>query len=96
MVDSDALKGLQGGVFGESPSCVDDLWVDFLFDELLGLTKELSSQHHHGGGTVSYFLVLDFGDVHENFGGWVIDVKRLENGGTVIRHGDILGLRSSD
>ena len=58
-------------------------------DELVAALEELSGEDDDGGGAVSDFAVLDLRQLDEHFGGGVSDLKLLEDGGAVVRDGDI-------
>ena len=62
--------------------------MDPLLDELFRFSEEFSSKNSYGGGTITNFFVLSFGNVDENFGGRVIDVNRFQNCGAVICDSD--------
>mmetsp|Transcript_9730 Transcript_9730/g.13306 ORF Transcript_9730/g.13306 Transcript_9730/m.13306 type:complete len:334 (+) Transcript_9730:749-1750(+) len=71
-----------------SPALNDDLGVDFLGNELLGLLEELTGHDGDGGGAITDLLVLSLGDVDEDLGGGVVDVDRFENSGTIVGDSD--------
>jgi hypothetical protein len=69
--------------------------MQFHVDELLSLTKQLSSKYCDCGGSISNLLVLGLGDIDENFGGRVINMHRSEDGGSVICNINMLILGAS-
>ena len=64
----------------------DGLWVDFERDESLGLLEQFAGEDNDGGGAVADFVVLNFGDVYENFGGGIVDADGLQDGRSVVRN----------
>jgi hypothetical protein len=42
-------------------------------NEFLGFSKELRSEDTDGSGSVSDFIVLDFGDVDEDLGSGIVE-----------------------
>ncbi len=88
-------QGTKSDITSKPPSGDDNLWVDFLLNELFGDTEEFSSENNNRRGTVSDFLILNLGDVDENLCCWVADVKRPENRCTIIRYSDVLLYRAS-
>jgi hypothetical protein len=63
-------------------------------NEFLSFTEEFTCQHSNSGGTITYLLVLGFGDIDQNFGGWVVDVHGAEDSSAIVRNVDMLALRT--
>lgn len=58
--------------------------MNLLFDKLLGFAEELGGEDGNGGGAISNFVVLNLGDVDEDFGGGVVEGDRFEDSGAIV------------
>jgi hypothetical protein len=58
--------------------------VHALFNELLALLKQLASEEHHTGGSISDFIVLSLGNVDQSFSSWVHDVEQRDDSSAII------------
>ena len=63
--------------------------MDVVSDELVSSLEKLSSKDDNGGSSVTDFSVLDLGELNENLGGGMSDLKLLEDSGAIIGNGDI-------
>lgn len=63
-------------------------------DEFFPLAKKFSREDGDGRGAVSDFFVLGLGDIDEDLGGWVVDMHRAKDGGSVVGDSDVLVLGS--
>jgi hypothetical protein len=72
--DRELLYGFYGELSGLAHVANEDLGVHPGLDEFLNLLKHLSSEEHHGGGSVSDLGVLTHTDVDEGLGGGVSDL----------------------
>lgn len=68
--------------------------MNFHVNELLSFSEQLSCEDCDGGGAVSNFLVLGFGDIDEDLGSRVVDVHRSEDGGAIVGDVNMLVLGS--
>lgn len=62
----------------------DDSGVNLVPDEVASPLEQLGGQDNDGGGAVAHFSVLELGKLDEHFGGRVLDLDALEDGGAVI------------
>jgi hypothetical protein len=58
VVHSGVSEGLEGDISGRSPTLDNDLGVNFLLDELLSLSEELTGKDCHSCGSITNFLIL--------------------------------------
>lgn len=79
-----------GNLTSLSPALDDDLGMDLLHNEVLGLTEELTSEDSDGGGTITNLLVLSARNIDQDLGRWVVNEDRLKNGRTIVGDGDLL------
>ena len=63
--------------------------VNFVLNEVISSLQELCCQNDYRGGTVSHLSILDLGQLHENFGCGVLDLKLFKDSGAVISDCDI-------
>lgn len=91
VVNGSFAERFQRGRGGDAVAVDDGLGVDLLVDQALGLAEELGGENGHGGGSISNFVVLHLGDVHENFGGGVVEGDGFEDGGAVVGDHDLTG-----
>jgi hypothetical protein len=84
MVHSRLLESLQCCLGRYPVSVNDNLGMNLLFNELFGFAEELGSKDSDRGGSVSNFVVLDFGNIDEDFGSGVVEGDGFEDGGSVI------------
>lgn len=90
IVYSRRLERSEGRPTGNSVAFSDCLRVNFLnSDELFRFTQEFGSKDTDRGGTVSDFIILNFGDVDKDFGGGIVKVDRFEDGSTIVGDGDV-------
>ena len=91
MVHSASRESVKSGSAGDSVAFNDGLRVDLLNGhELLGLSQELGSEDADRGCSVSDFIVLDLGDVDEDFSGGIVERDGFEDGGSVVGDRDAL------
>mmetsp|Transcript_10172 Transcript_10172/g.28758 ORF Transcript_10172/g.28758 Transcript_10172/m.28758 type:complete len:504 (-) Transcript_10172:27-1538(-) len=90
VVHGKVLQGLQRAVHGLPVPLDDRLGVEPHVHELLGLPQKLPGEHDHGGRSVAHLVVLDLGDVHQNLGGRVVHVDRLQDGRSIVRDRHLL------
>ena len=58
MVHGGISEGLKSDISGRPPTLNDNLGVNFLLDELLGLSQEFSGEHGNCGCAVTDLLIL--------------------------------------
>lgn len=86
MIYGRSLQGSTSRSSSHTPTIDNNHRMNLLIDQLLGLANQLSGKDDNTRRSVTYFLVLNFGELHENLGSRVIHVHRLENRSSVIRH----------
>lgn len=64
--------------------------VDLVLDEVVGAAEEFGRDDDDRGGAVSDLLVLLLRELDEDATGGVFDFDQLEDGGAVVRDGDVL------
>mmetsp|Transcript_4247 Transcript_4247/g.27088 ORF Transcript_4247/g.27088 Transcript_4247/m.27088 type:complete len:458 (-) Transcript_4247:267-1640(-) len=85
MIDCQHFQGFQGRLACRTIPCHHGHGMELLFkEEGFGVFEQLAREHDDGSSTVSHFVVLSFGDVHEKLGGWIVHVHGLEDGGSVV------------
>mmetsp|Transcript_1006 Transcript_1006/g.1808 ORF Transcript_1006/g.1808 Transcript_1006/m.1808 type:complete len:305 (+) Transcript_1006:748-1662(+) len=85
----DAVQLVHGDVASLLESVGDLQGVDALVEQLLGLLEDGAGKDHHSGRAVSNLVVLRSGQLDKEFGGLVVDLHLLEDGGTIIGDDDI-------
>ena len=66
MIHSRRCKSSQSSSFSNTESFYDSLRVDFLVDELFCFTEEFSGKHANRSRSISNFIILYFGNIHQN------------------------------
>jgi hypothetical protein len=69
----------------------DRLWMDPHPDKLFRLPKQLRRKDSDARCPIPNLVILHLGDVNENLGSGVVELDRLEDRRTVVRHVDIAG-----
>ena len=63
--------------------------MHLVLDQLICSLKKLSSEDNDRSSSISYLSILDLGKFHEDFGGWMNNLKLFENCGAIIGDGNI-------
>eukprot|EP00963_Diacronema_lutheri_P005338 scaffold416_cov329-Pavlova_lutheri.AAC.6 len=85
MIHGQVCQGFQGHLAGGSIPRHHGHGMQLLFQKQgFRVFEKLSGEHDDGRGSVSHLVVLCFGDVHEQLGGWIVHVHGLEDGGPVV------------
>lgn len=90
IVHADVGECLLGHITRLSPTLDDNLWVDFLVNQLVCLSQELTSKHRNSSRTIAHFLVLRPRYVYQNLCCRIVDIYRLQYSRTIIGHGNLL------
>ncbi len=84
------LDVLDGQFACPSVTADDRCRVDLLLDEQIGVLEQLSGDYDHRCGAVTDLLVLQVGQVNQDLGGRVLNLKQLQNGRTVVCDRNVL------
>jgi hypothetical protein len=58
--------------------------MNLVLHKLIGTLEELSGEDDDGGGTVTDFSVLNLRELDQDLSSGMLDLKQLEDGGTII------------
>jgi len=71
-------------VTGLFESVGDFQWVKTLVEQLLGLLQDSSGKDDDTSGTISNFVILGGGKLHQEFGGLMMNLHLFEDSGTIV------------